>query len=440
MNKAFTIGAVGFLLLVTALITRTGSIALMALPFLTYLGVGLLRSPSPDGIALVAERSLTLVPGGIQVRVAVRNASAAQPRSGSRRTGGRVGPIVFSDPLLPAMGIVDGSLSVRTTLEAGETAELQYVFRAARGNFSWETLHAVASDPFGLFPLGLELPAPGGIVVQPGLKRFKPFQLRPGSTLHSPGLIPARAAGVGTDFWGVREYHPGDPLRRVDWRRTARHPREIFTKEFEKEEIADTALVLDARESSDVTCGGGPGPGREPRPTGSLFEHALSATASLAEVFLRGGNRVSLVIVSDKMSATFPGYGKHQLNRIMRSLAQAAVGTGASHVSLDHLPLRMFGSRALVVVISPLLADDRFVFSRLRAHGNQGLLISPDPIDFTKSVHPRDPEGRLAVRIARVERRLELAGIARLGVRVIDWQVGQPLSPLVRQALRAGRL
>jgi uncharacterized protein (DUF58 family) len=416
MNKVFTVGAIGFVLLVTALITRTGSVALMALPFLAYLGVGLLRSPSPDRIKLVAERSIALVPSGIRISVAIRN------------EGARVGPIVFSDPLLPAMDIVDGSPRRRAMLEAGETADLQYVFQAARGSFQWETLHVAASDPFGLFPLGLELPAPGGIVVQPRLKRFKPFPLRPDSTLHSPGLVPARVGGVGTDFWGVREYHPGDPLRRLDWRRTARHPMEIFTKEFEQEEIADIALVLDARQSSNVVCDGR-----------HLFEHALGAAASLAEVFLRRGNRVSLVIVSDTLRATFPGYGKHQLNRIMRSLAQAAVGTRASNVALDHLPLRMFGSRALVVVVSPLLAFDRPVFARLRAHGNQGLLISPDPIDFMKSVHPRDPEGRLAVRIARVERRLELAGIARLGVRVIDWQVGQPLSPLVRQALRAAR-
>lgn len=416
MSKVFTVGMLGFSLLMTALITRTGSIALMALPFLTYLGAGILKSTHPGRISLAAERSLSVVSSGIQVRVTVRN------------MGARVGPILLSDPLLPDMEIVSGSLRLWTVLEAGRTAELAYVFRAVRGHFTWQTLHAVAYDPFGLFPCPRELPAPGGIVVQPALKRLKPFPLRPDSTLHSPGLIPARTGGGGTDFWGVREYHPGDPLRRLDWRRTARHPKEIFTKELEQEEIADIALVLDARHSSSILCGGR-----------NLFEHTVGAAASLAEVFLRRGNRVSLVDFSDQIRVTFPGYGKRQLNRILDRLAQTTVGTRASQISLDHLPLRIFGCRAMVVVVSPLLSFDRPVFSRLRAHGNQGLLVSPDPIDFTKSLHPRDPEGQLAVRIARVERRLELRRIARLGVRVIDWQVDQPLGPLVRHALRAAR-
>jgi len=51
------------------------------------------------------------------------------------------------------------------------------------------------------------------------------------------GSIPARLGGSGTDFFGVREYHPGDSLRSLDWRLTARHPRQFFTKEFEQEEM-----------------------------------------------------------------------------------------------------------------------------------------------------------------------------------------------------------
>jgi hypothetical protein len=43
------------------------------------------------------------------------------------------------------------------------------------------------------------------------------------------------------------------------------------------------------------------------------------------------------------------------------------------------------------------------------------------------------------VRLALIERRLELRSIARLGIHVIDWQVHRPLPPLVRDALGAAR-
>jgi hypothetical protein len=41
----------------------------------------------------------------------------------------------------------------------------------------------------------------------------------------------------------------------------------------------------------------------------------------------------------------------------------------------------------------------------------------------------------MAARLAQVERRMEIGRIAQLWIPVIDWQVSQPLSPLVRNAL-----
>jgi uncharacterized protein (DUF58 family) len=99
----------------------------------------------------------------------------------------------------------------------------------------------------------------------------------------------------------------------------------------------------------------------------------------------------------------------------------------------------MFGSRALIVIVSPLRTHDWQVFPRLRARGHEGLLISPDPIDFRWGGAAEDPITRHAARTALLERRLELRRIARLGVRVIDWKVAEPLAPLVRNALRTAR-
>jgi uncharacterized protein (DUF58 family) len=225
----------------------------------------------------------------------------------------------------------------------------------------------------------------------------------------------------------VREYQAGDPLRRLDWRRTARHPHQFFTKEFELEEIADIGLILDARARSNVISD-----------DDCLVDHALDATASLAELFLRRGNRAGLVIVGEVMTAVYPGYGRVQLNRILRGLADIRSDASATPLSLERVPLRMFGSRALIVIVSPLSTHDRQVFQRLRARGHEGLLISPDPIDF-RMRGAEDPFTRHAVRTALLERRLELRRIARLGVRVIDWKVAEPLAPLVRNALRTAR-
>jgi uncharacterized protein (DUF58 family) len=140
------------------------------------------------------------------------------------------------------------------------------------------------------------------------------------------------------------------------------------------------------------------------------------------------------------MLTAFPGYGKVQLHRIMGCLSKARVAVeNAALGRLDFLPIRMFPPRALIVVISSLAATDRSLFQRLRAHGYQACLVSPDPIHFASPTLSHEVNDQLAIRAARIERRLRLNEIAQLHIPVVDWQVDQPLFPLVRNALTRSR-
>ncbi len=407
-------------LLLSAMLLRNGDLAWMALPFLFYLVTGILQAPDPGVVQLQASRQVSKSdsqgPATIDVEVTVSNQGTA------------LGSLFLADPLLEGMKITDGQPCQRMPVRSGEEIALTYSFEAKRGRYDWKTIQAVASDPFGLIELKYTLPAQADLYVQPPHERFNRLALRPRTTLHAPGSIPARLGGRGTDFWGVREYHPGDSLRWLDWRLTARHPGKFFTKEFEQEEIADIGLILDARERTDLRIG-----------ESSLFEHALSATASLAEVFLHQGHRVSLLALTDTMVWVFPGYGKIQLNRIMRVLSRIQSGANEMINSLDYLPLRMFSSHALLLVLSPLVSSDWPFFPRLRSHGYQALLVSPDPFDFMRQAYPSGKAHELAFRAARLERCLQLRDIAQLQIPVIDWQVSRPLYPLVSHAIGRAR-
>jgi uncharacterized protein (DUF58 family) len=228
---------------------------------------------------------------------------------------------------------------------------------------------------------------------------------------------------------GAREYVVGDPLRTLDWRLAARHPRKFFTREFEQEEIAEIGLILDARPTTDLRIG-----------EESLFEYSVNAAASLAEMFLHQGQRVSLLVFGEKMLTAFPGYGKRQLHRIMSCLSRAEIGSETPALgSLDFLPIRVFPPHAVIIVISPLTSSDRSFFRRLRAYGYQPVLVSPDPLTFAYPVLRQDSTSQLAIRAATVERRLQLNEIAQLQIPIVDWQVDQPLFPLVRNALKHSR-
>lgn len=420
-DKTLSAGLFAVVLLVLALLTRNGDIAWMTLPFLTYLLVAVLQTPPLERVSLSAKRILeqTRRDGivSILVKLTVQN------------HGPQAVHLFIEDAAQPGMQITEGALSQWATLRPSESTELRYAFTARRGDFSWKSIRTLVGDPLGLIQAVKRLPDDTMVQVRPPIKKFKAISLRPRNTVHSPGSIPARIGGSGTDFFGVREYHPGDPLRTLDWRLTARHPRKFFTKEFEQEEIAEIGLVLDARRNTDLRIG-----------EESLFEHGVGAAASLAEMFLHQGHRVSLLVFGETMLTAYPGYGKRQLHRIMSCLSKAKVSTENSALGrLDFLPIRVFPPHALMIVISSLSSADRSFFQRLRAYGYQALLVSPDPIDFAGPVLAQDAANQLAIRAARIERRLRLNEIAQLRIPIVDWQVKQPLFPLVRNALTRSR-
>jgi uncharacterized protein (DUF58 family) len=420
-DKTLTVGLLTVLILIAGLIARNGEIAWMMLPFLTYLLIAVFQSTSVENVSLSAKRDVEQVRidgiTSVIVKLTVQNNSA------------RTTHLFIEETVQPAMKITDGDLSRWATLRPGESTGLNYTFTAARGNFVWKSIRITVSDPLGLIKTEISVPDNTAAQIRPQIKKFKGISIRPLNTVHSPGSIPARIGGSGTDFFGVREYHPGDPLRTLDWRLTARHPRKFFTKEFEQEEIADIGLILDARRNTDIRIG-----------EESLFEYGVSAAASLAEMFIHQGHRVSLHVFGGTMITAFPGYGKVQLHRIMRCLSRAKIETENSALgSFDFLPIRVFPTHALIFVISSLSSTDRTLFQRLRAYGYQPVLLSPDPIEFACPTLSQDATNQLAIRTARIERRLRLNEIAQLHVPIVDWQVSQPLFPLVRNALTRSR-
>jgi hypothetical protein len=126
------------------------------------------------------------------------------------------------------------------------------------------------------------------------------------------------------------------------------------------------------------------------------------------------------------------------LQKVLACLAGVRPHHGAEGAALEGGIGRMFPARSLLVVLSPRAVADQDMLRRLKAHGRQVVLVSPDPLDFT-GPPPTDEVKRFALRAARIERHLGLCAIAQLRVAVIDWQVEEPLYPLIRDALRPAR-
>mgnify|MGYP000931479350 CR=1 FL=1 len=399
----FTLLLIEFLI-ITALISRNGSITLLAIPFLIFLGIGLMTVPREWKIEVQRELSVIRINENepVTMRLTIKNDGKAIPR------------VHLLEPTFRGMNLIEGSDDLWFYMGENETIKIGYKFTALRGSYNWQSVKLVTSDPFGLFEKHIEFNTPGRVFVLPGQVELRHSSYHPLPNIRTAGPNLSRLPGSGIDFWGVREYHAGDSLRSIHWRMTARHPQKFFSKEFEREEIADIGLLLDARSVTNQSSD-------EP----ALFEKSIQAAASLAKYFLSSGNRVSMLILNDQLVRVFPGYGKHQLVRILDELSICEMGDRVSFDTLKYLPVKLFPNRSLITVISPLLPDDFSILSRLKAEGYQLLVVSPES-QKRKSLAPvRNPYQSYARRIEKLERDVLLRQIQRIHVPVIAWDVNQ---------------
>jgi len=170
------------------------------------------------------------------------------------------------------------------SLWPGERVSLTYTARALkRGVYQWNPLQISASDPFGIFPRFVPFDAPGEAIVYP-----RPIELRGGlarsgieARAQSSGER-ARGSESGLDFYGIRDYQPGDDLRRIHWPATARHGK-LTVIEFDRGASENIAVVLDTSEGSEFGSG-----------LDTSLEVGVRAAASLAHWSLRSEGVASL--------------------------------------------------------------------------------------------------------------------------------------------------
>jgi uncharacterized protein (DUF58 family) len=152
-------------------------------------------------------------------------------------------------------------------------------------------------------------------------------------------------------------------------------------------------------------------------------------------MFLHQGHRVGLSVAGENFIQILPGYGKKQLHRILNGLAKATIKNGNGHKALYKLSLKQFSSKTLIIFLSPFHYNDILYYRKLRALGFQVVLICPDSIDFLLSETVKDNKEKMALKLSKLERRLNLDLVSQLSIPVIDWQVTEPLLPLIRSAL-----
>ena len=229
---------------------------------------------------------------------------------------------------------------------------------------------------------------------------------RPFETQVFAGNQVARTKGDGIEFADLRPFSPGDLVRRVNWRASARRG-QLWVNEYHPERNADVILFLDA--FAEARSGGR-----------STLDQTVRAASSLASYYLREKDRVGLISFGGVLNWLLPATGLAQRYRIVDSLLDSRIVLNFAWRNLDVIPRRTLPPQALVLALSPLLderATDALLDLRARRFDVAVIEISPLPF-----VDPgRRESDRIAHRLWRLKRDALRARYERASVPVAVW-------------------
>jgi len=323
---------------------------------------------------------------------------------------------VLNVPVPSGIELVKGRARLPFTMRSGEKLELQLKLRLKRrGFFEFRWVQMRVSDASMLFSQKLEIWMPASIRVLPRVEILRRASIEPTKVRLSSGNVPSRLLGSGSDFYGLRPYVPGDEIRRINWKASARGF-DLITNEFKTERSGDVVIVIDAR--YDV----GGNEGRR------MVDLQVDAAASLASHLLRQRNRVGMIYLGDTLQVVPLAYGRRQFYRLLEVLVRAEPGLPKSAEGIRWALNRHFSRGTMVVLVTPL--EDRSAVAlaeELSKRRREMLVVSPDGT-AERARHLQEGKARdMAVRMSRLSREDRVAELRRY-CQVVDWDVDGTLS------------
>jgi uncharacterized protein (DUF58 family) len=382
------------LALLAGLATRRPELVVIAAPFTLIAAMGLLSLRQPAiAVRCDIERERTLEDDEVGVTLAL-----------SATTGAERVEVLLELP--PELAVADGHNPQVVHLGDGGQRELSYRLACKRwGAFRIGRVYVRTYDLFGLFRHEFVVDRRQPLKVYPTEQAVRNL-LRPLETQVFTGHHVARQKGEGIEFADLREFVPGDRIRHVNWRASARRG-ELWVNEYHAERNADVVIFLDS--FAEARRGGR-----------STLDPALRGAASLAARYLRQKDRVGFVTFGGMLNWLLPATGTAQLYRIVDAMLDTQIILNYAWKEIDVIPQRTLPPQALVLALTPLL-DDRSANAllNLRGRGFDLVVIEISPVAF---VEPPEAEvEKLAERLWRLRREAVRGRFERAGVPIAVW-------------------
>lgn len=405
-------GALGLVIVGTAL-GEAWVVALAGVPVAFVVYGSLSGVPDPD-VAVEREADPERpVPGDrVEVRLTVEN-----------RSDRPLADVRIADVPPEELSVVEGATGAAVGIGPGETETVRYELLAKRGEHEFGEpqirVRGAAGGSYRDFA-----PAVGGVERIAGRVFVEePPTRRETATL--VGAVPTDTGGSGIEFHTTREYRPGDPVNRIDWRRLARGGG-LSTVDFREHRGVAVVVLADCRSAVDRA----PEPGA---PSGvDLCRYAADRTL---HAFVDEGQDVGAAALGQGGTPWVEPGRSDVLARARAALRSVdgdpwggpELGIGGA-VGADELVDRLaprLPTNGQLVFVTPLLDDLPIELGRaLVVRGHPVTVLSPDMGE------PTAPGARLHA----AERRSRIDLLREVGVRVVDWPRSDPLPIAVEAA------
>jgi uncharacterized protein (DUF58 family) len=216
----------------------------------------------------------------------------------------------------------------------------------ARGRHAFGDLHLRVLGPLGLAWRPVRLPLARAVRVYPDLRALAPAA---GGTAPEAGRAHRRGGREGREFAALRHYVPGDDVRAIDWKATARRGAPVV-REWQPERNQTVWLLVDCGRHLSVRLPDGR----------QALDRAVDAALAVARAAVERGDRVGAVLYGAEVERVVPPEGgRARLGPLAEALHLAAArpveaDCGAAFDVLADRQRR----RALVVVFTGLSDPD----------------------------------------------------------------------------------
>ena len=325
--------------------------------------------------------------------------------------------VSLCDTVPHGITVVLGDPALAGRLREGETVTRTYRVNASRGGHDQRQLLGTTWAPWGLAARDVTFSLQSTLTALPVFESLRGIEIRPRHVHAYAGSIRTGRAGSGLATLGCREYTPGDDIRRINWRASARRD-DLIVNLYEQERMTDVNIIVDARAHMHLQIG-----------EVKTFDLVVRGAAAIASHFLRQSNRVGLLVYGDTINWTFPGSGRLQMERLLHALALARPSNRLAFGKLRQIPTRLFAAGSQLVIFSTLgSSEDEDVPVQMAARGYSVLLVYPNTLALERSAISPGASLDLAGRLVRLGQHASLSRLARAGVHVVDWDLTEPLA------------